>query len=209
MSQLYQDLVQFFHNHSHNILQDYGYVAILLVTFLEGESIVLVAGVLAFRGEMDFRLIVLTAMLGSFLGDQLYYTLGQVFGTPLLKRFPGLERRIEWAFKMVRRHETLFILSFRFVYGIRNISPFVIAMSGVPRLRFALLNVVAAALWAITFTTVGFYFGKAVKVWFGEYENVMLGVIGGLIVLGLLIAWVRKRRSKTKVPIDPPISSAP
>jgi len=206
MLDLYHTAAEFWNNHSHNILHDYGYIAILLVTFLEGESIVIVAGVLAYRGEMDFGLIVATAMLGSFLGDQLYFTLGQVFGTPMLKRFPGLEKRIAWAFGMVRRHETLFILSFRFVYGIRNISPFVIAMAGVPRLRFASLNVVAAALWAVTFTLAGYYFGKAVKVWFGEYENAMLGVIAGLVALGLVIAWVRRRHSK-KHPVAAPQSA--
>ncbi len=188
-----------FHNHFHNILNDYGYWAILVVTFLEGESIVIVAGILAFRGEMDFKLIVLTALAGSFMGDQLYYTLGQKFGTPLLKRFPGLEHRVEWAFRMVRKYETLFILSFRFVYGIRNFSPFVIAMAGVPRLRFAALNFIAALMWSLTFTTAGYFFGKAVKVWFGEFESLTLVVIGAVAVTVAITVWYRNRRFRAKM----------
>jgi len=199
MMDLFHIAQDWFHNHFHNILNDYGYWAILIVTFLEGESIVIVAGILAFRGEMDFKLIVLTALVGSFMGDQLYYTLGQKFGTPLLKRFPGLEHRVDWAFRMVRKYETLFILSFRFVYGIRNFSPFVIAMAGVPRLRFMGLNFIAALLWSITFTTAGFFFGKAVKVWFGEFESLTLGVLAGVAVAIAITVWYRNRRFRAKM----------
>lgn len=198
MFDFWHPVADFIHAHSHNLLHDYGYIAILVVTFLEGESIVIVAGILAYQGRMDPTLIVLTAMAGSFLGDQFYFTLGQKFGTPLLKRFPGLEKRIEWAFIMVRKYETLFILSFRFIYGVRNVSPFVIAMSGVPRLRFVLLNIIAAGIWAIAFTSAGYFFGRAIKAWFGQYEYGTLGVVGGLIVLAGLINWMRKRHLKAQ-----------
>jgi membrane protein DedA with SNARE-associated domain len=139
------------------------------------------------------------AFLGSFCGDQTYYYIGRRYGTPLLKRWPTLTRRVEWAFKMVRTHETLFILSFRFIYGVRNISPFVIGMAGVGRLKFFILNMIAALAWANTFAWGGYFLGRALEDWLGTHKLWVLGGFVLLLVLFGVISTLNQRRKARKL----------
>lgn len=176
-----------------DLLDTYGYLAILIVTFLEGESIVILAGIAAAGGLMHLPLVIGTALLGSFCGDQVYYTIGRRYGTRVLTRWPTLSGKIDWAFRLLRKHETLFILSFRFIYGVRNASPFVIAMAGVPRWRFMGLNLIAAAVWALVFSLGGYYFGHALQKVLGDNHLWALAALAGLAILLGLGHWLRKR----------------
>ena len=67
-------------------LQEFGYFALFLGTFFEGETILVLAGFLAFRGYMDINLVVVVAFFGSYAGDQLWYFLGRKHGRKLLAR---------------------------------------------------------------------------------------------------------------------------
>ncbi|GAW66758.1 hypothetical protein GPEL0_01r2252 [Geoanaerobacter pelophilus] len=51
-------------------LQVHGYWVLFLGTFLEGEAILIFAGFLAFGGYLNIYLVMLSALAGSFLGDQ-------------------------------------------------------------------------------------------------------------------------------------------
>jgi hypothetical protein len=61
-------------------LHDFGYFALFLGTFFEGETILVLAGFLAFRGYMDINLVVVVAFFGSYAGDQLWYFMGRKHG---------------------------------------------------------------------------------------------------------------------------------
>jgi membrane protein DedA with SNARE-associated domain len=182
-----------------DIANHYGplvYLVILGWTFLEGETIVLITGALISGGDVHLSvwLLSLFAFFGSFGGDQAYFYIGRTYGSPLLARWPTMARKVEWAFRLLHRHENLFILSFRFIYGIRNVSPFVIGMSGVSRRKFLALNLTAAIIWANTFAWGGYYIGKALEKYLGESKVFALVAIVVLAVGAALINWWRQRR---------------
>lgn len=189
-------------------LETWGYLAILVLTFLEGETIVILAGIAAYQGYMNVNLVLLCGMVGSFCGDQTYYYIGRIYGTPLLDRWPTLRRKVDWAFKLLRRYETPFILSFRFIYGVRNVSPFVIGMSGIPRLRFAVLNLIAAAIWATSFSYGGYFFGHALENVLGEYQGYVLVSLAGLAVLVAVFSWLRQRRNLRRIAAEKAVGEA-
>lgn len=182
------------------LLNDYGYLVYLITVawaFLEGETFVIILG--AFAATEDYNLnieaVALAALLGSFAGDQFYYYIGRRYGRSLLSRWPTLKDKIEWTFRMVRQNETLFILSFRFIYGIRNISPFVIGMSGVSRLKYFALNLIAATIWAHTFAWGGYLLGAALEYWLGEYK---FHILGAFVVLFASVAFINWRRARKR-----------
>lgn len=59
-------------------LLSYGYIAVLLGTFLEGETILIMAGFAAQSGYLNLYWVIGVATIGSFLGDQLYFTWARV-----------------------------------------------------------------------------------------------------------------------------------
>lgn len=175
------------------------YLVILVWTFLEGETVVLVTGALISGGAVHLNvwLLALFAFLGSFGGDQAWFYIGRTYGTPLLKRWPTMARKVEFAFTLLRRQENLFILSFRFIYGLRNISPFIIGMTGVSRSKFFALNLIAAVVWANTFAWGGFSLGKVLETYLGESSQAVLAVLVIVILCVTVINWIRQRRKNT------------
>lgn len=145
------------------LLSTYGYWLILGWTLLEGETIVIIAGVAAAAGHMELWLIILVAWVGSYTSDQIYFTIGKKFGPYLLKRFPWAQSPVDRASRLLLKYDLWFILSFRFIYGVRNVTPPALAIAGVTHRRFAILNFVAAGLWAFSFAFAGYLFGQAFK----------------------------------------------
>lgn len=164
------------------------YPLVLVWTFFEGETIVIVVAALAAEKsrELSLFLLWLTATLGTLGGDQLFYYLGRHYGTPFLSARPKLAAKADWAFEMVRKNETLFILSYRFIYGVRNVSPFIVGVSGIAPMRFLWLNVLASASWAASFVVGGYLLGRAMELWLEDYK---LHVLAGIVILvGMLYA---------------------
>ncbi|CAA6603519.1 DedA family protein (fragment) [Rhodospirillaceae bacterium LM-1] len=187
--------------HARSFLESYHYLVYAVVviwTFLEGETFIIVLGYLAQEGtyHINIWLVMLFALLGSFIGDQFYFYIGRRYGQPLLARWPGMEKKVEWAFHMVRDHQTLFILSFRFIYGVRNISPFVIGMSGVSRLKYFILNFIAAAVWANAFAWGGYFLGVAMGEWLGAYKFHIMGGFVTLFVVLWFFSTMKRRRAQ-------------
>jgi membrane protein DedA with SNARE-associated domain len=171
------------------------YVVTFVWTFLEGETFVLFAGLAARQEILRLDLLIAAAWLGSFSGDQLYFWIGRRWGDKLLRRFPRWSPGVHAALDLLRRYDTWFILSFRFIYGIRNFSSFAMGTSGLAWPRFLVLNFIAAGIWAVTFAGVGYVVGATFEHLLGDlalgFGLVMLTIF---VVVITLIARAQRRR---------------
>jgi len=173
-------------------LHDFGYLALFIGTFFEGETILVLAGFLAFRGYMDINLVVVVAFCGSYAGDQLWYFLGRKHGRKLLARKPRWQLMGDRALEHIRRHPDIWVLSFRFVYGLRTVMPVAIGLSGYPPGRYLLLNGIGAAVWATALAAAAYHFGAALETILPSIKKYELWVLGSLLVLGFVL-WLRRR----------------
>lgn len=113
-----------------SIISLYGYPAIILGTFFEAETILAMAGFAAHQGYLKLEWVILSGFLGTLCGDQLYFYIGRRKGTAFLEKRPYWKSRSQLIFDLLKRHQLLLILGFRFVYGLRTATPFVIGASG-------------------------------------------------------------------------------
>ena len=111
---------------------------------IEGEVALLTAGFLCQKGLMSLKLVILTAFLGTMFTEQCLYFVGRVYGSKLLEKYPKIAKKSEKVLEFLRKYNSAFIFGSRFVYGIRNISPMVIGIAGIPPLKFSTLNIPAA-----------------------------------------------------------------
>jgi membrane protein DedA with SNARE-associated domain len=168
----------------------YGYYLLFFGTLLEGETIMVLAGMAAKAGILDLWWVIPIGFAGSLTGDQTLFFVSRYFFSRgkfqdfLLKR-PAWQPRIDRINRILERHGTWFILSFRFYYGLRNITPVVIAASSVKSSRFVLLNVTGAILWAVAVASAGYLFGHAVEVAAFKLKTVLVVLVGAA-----LLAWV-------------------
>ena len=117
-------------------IEAYGYLGVLLGTFLEGDIALVLGGLCAQCTDLKLYGVILAAFLGAIIGDQVFYNLGRHKGLQLLNRFPRLKLRTERVFYHMRRHGSVIAFGFRFFYGFRILTPLMIGASGVGRGRF-------------------------------------------------------------------------
>jgi membrane protein DedA with SNARE-associated domain len=175
--------------------EQWGAIAYLIAAvwaFFEGETFVLIAAAAgATTGIVDPWLLMISVWLGSFAGDQTWFTLGRRFGPAALKRFPKACRHADRARDLLDRYGVLFVLSFRFLYGIRNVASAVCGVAGMPHRRFAALNFIAAGIWAGSFVAAGWFLGNLLG------PKNLLWVLGGTaltIVIVLVVRQLWRRR---------------
>jgi membrane protein DedA with SNARE-associated domain len=174
---------------------DYGYWALFIGTFLEGETILVIAGFLASRGYLELPWVVITAFLGTFAGDQTFFYLGRLKGIAFLEKRPLWHSKTDKVFDMLSRHQIKVVLGFRFLYGIRNVTPFVIGASRMHPGKFFLLNFLGALVWAVVVGYLGFQFGHIAESMMGQVKKYEMYFLGVLVVAGLLLFWRSTRKA--------------
>jgi membrane protein DedA with SNARE-associated domain len=184
-----------------HLISSYGYLAVLVGTFLEGETILVIAGFAAHRGYLGLPQVIAAACAGTLAGDQLFFYLGRSRNQALLRRRPSWKAPIERVRQMLDRHQLAVVLGFRFLYGVRTVTPFAIGMSGFSPLRFLVLNVIGAAAWATVVGCLGYLFGHSLEIVLGDLKRYEVAVMLGLAVAGAVAGlwrWrmIRRRRER-------------
>ena len=178
------------------LIQTYGYAAVLLGAFLEGETILVMAGFAAEQGYLSLPWVTGVAAVGGFLGDQLFFYLGRYYGPRVLRRFPRMKPRAARALALLKRHNLPLIFAIRFMYGLRLVGPLAIGMSRVGRVRFLVADLISALIWAALVAGAGYLFGQALELVFvrlRRYEEAILILIG---VIGAVVWILHHRRQR-------------
>ena len=170
-----------------HLTSHYGYIVLLLGSLIEGETIVLLGGIAAKLGYLSLPNVIACAFAGSLLGDQLSFLAGRYRGVSLLRSHPSWRKRARKAAVILERHRVIIIIGFRFLYGLRIITPFVIGMSRVPMLEFAILNITGAAVWATLVVCLGYAFGHAMELWLGDIHRYEMALLATVLIAGLLV----------------------
>jgi membrane protein DedA with SNARE-associated domain len=168
-----------------------GYPVVLIGVFVEGETILVLSGFAVHRGYLTFGWVIAAAFCGAFMGDQLFFYLGRFRSGPYLERHPSWRVRIGFIQRHIDRFRTLFVLGYRFVWGIRTASPFVLGMGGIHASRFALFDAVSVLVWATTWVSLGYLFGDTMRIVISDIEHYELEAAGIIVVAGLVVWSVR------------------
>ena len=182
------------------LVDTYGYWAVAVGAFLEGETILALAGLAAYRGYLDFYTVVVIAMICGFLGDQFYFYLGRRQGHQILQRFPDARERAHRFDDLLKRWHAPLIILIRFMYGFRIVGPILLGMGRVPAWKFIVFNFIGAALWAPLIASVGYLFGGIVEAVLHDIQKIELWLFGAIILAGLagfFFHWRRLRKAES------------
>lgn len=177
-------------------IETWGYFAVFLGSLVEGESVIFAAGFLAHEGYLSLTKIILVSFTGTLIADQVLYQVGRYYGGHLLDRFPSLKSKADRVFYLLKRYDTLFILTFRFIYGIRTLSPLIIGASGVSVKRYSFLNFVAALIWSVGSCVAAYYLAHLIMEHLHLFSKVILGIVFTSLVIGYGIYKWRTRSAQ-------------
>ncbi|HEV7384131.1 MAG TPA: DedA family protein [Phenylobacterium sp.] len=189
-------------------LRQYGPIGIFLGAGFEGQTAVIVGGLLARQHIVQLWLVLASAAAGSGVVDHLLFVAGRRFRTHRWVVRATQQQAFARALTFIERFPISYTLAFRFIFGLRVASPIAIGVSQVPTWRFTVLNILGAMIWATAFTMAGFIFGEAVHNVFGHGHHAgrwTLIAAGGIVAV-VLIVWaarylLRRRRPREEAPV--------
>lgn len=175
----------------------FGYLAVFIGSLFEGDAVVLAAAFLAATGRLELPLVIAVAMAGTLIADNFFFHLGRRRGRQLIRRRPLWRLRARKVRSLMQRYQMLPVVGFRFLYGLRAVTPFVIGMSGFAPLRFFFFDLLGVTIWATTIAGLGFLFGGVVGRVIADVRDWEIVVVVSVLAAGLLvwlIVYLRGRR---------------
>lgn len=174
------------------LIARFGLGAVFLGAGLEGETAVIAGGILAHQHILSLPGVAVAGALGSFCADQAFFLFGRHFrdhprvGKMLDK--PAAERALD----TLEKHPVAFVLGFRFLYGLRTVSPVAVGTSDISQARFSCLNATAAIFWSLLFAAVGYGLGGPLGHYFHRPKSIVPFLVAGLLILGIGLFVLRK-----------------
>jgi undecaprenyl-diphosphatase len=191
----------------------YGYVLVALFLFIEalgvpipGETALVTAAALAGRGTLSIGGVMLAAFIGTVSGGHAGYWIGMRGGRALLTRhgrWVGLtEARLDKTQKFFDHHGAKTVLMGRFVAVVRSFIGILAGLTSMPIRTFAAYNAAGGAIWAATFATLGYLFGRNLPKlvhYIGRVSLVVALLIAIIASVIFLSRWFAKNRATLPV----------
>jgi membrane protein DedA with SNARE-associated domain len=144
------------------LLKEYGYIILFFWSIFEGETGLVMAGVLSHTGDMNLFYSIVVAALGGFAGDQIYFYLGKLNKRWVLEELHSHRTKFARARLLLRKYGGWVIFIQRFLYGMRTITPMAIAISGYDPKKYAIINFFSAFVWASVTIIPSYIFGEEI-----------------------------------------------
>jgi membrane protein DedA with SNARE-associated domain len=190
-------------------LTQWGYSIIVLMTFLEtsaflgllvpGESVVVIAGLLASKGILALGDVIWAATFGAIMGDTVGYFIGHRFGEGFFLTYGHYfffkREYLDEAKGFFEKHGGKTVFMGRFMAWLRSFAPVVAGISKMRYSKFLLFNAAGGIAWATIFSLLGFFVGNSwgiIKVYLGRIG--VFAFICGVVIIYFYFFFTKKRR---------------
>ena len=204
------DLVRWFFSTVYNVpelIRTVGLVGLIAIVFAEtglligfflpGDSLLIIAGLFAARGDFNVWVLVTVLTIAAIVGDATGYAIGKRTGRALYNRpdsFLFRREHLRITHEYYEKHGGKTIIIARFIPILRTFAPMVAGVADMGYRRFATYNVVGAFLWVWGMTLAGYALGNTVP----NIEQRIHYVVAAVIFVSLLppgIAWLRRKKT--------------
>jgi len=185
---------------------DMGYWGIFLLMFLEStffpfpsEIIMIPAGYLAFKGEMNVYLVVLVGIFGSVAGALFNYYLAMHFGRAFILRYGKYffikEETLDKLEAFFIKHGELSTFNGRLIPGIRQLISLPAGLARMNIFTFSFYSALGAGIWVIVLVALGYVLGSNEEL-ISEYLQSATIIALLCVVLITIFYIVRNKRRK-------------
>jgi membrane-associated protein len=164
----------------------------VLAPILPSESLLVAAAALSASGRLDVAAVAMAGAAGAFLGDNIAFLCGRLLDTRVhrwLDASPRRRKRLRWAEHQLDRRGGTIIVGSRFIPGGRTVTMLAAGMLEMPWRRFVAFDLLAAVIWALYGTGIGYFGGTAFE------DQPLIGVavaLGLALVAGLAVELGRR-----------------
>jgi membrane-associated protein len=212
MIELFKHLLPLNQENFNWIFGHYGtaiYIVLFLVIFIEtglvampflpGDSLLFVAGLFAFQGNLNFMYLFGLLFIAAVLGDNCNYWIGRKIGIKIfdfkLKGKALVKKEyLDNTHVFFEKHGTKAIIMARFVPFVRTFAPFAAGIGKMDYKKYVLFDVIGGALWIGGLLSAGYLLGN-VEIIAKHVDLVCIGIVG-ISVLPILISVVKNKFQK-------------
>ena len=190
------------------VISKAGYIGIFIGMTIESsfipfpsEAVLIPAGALVARGQMNFFFVFLAGILGSLTGALINYYLALYLGRPTVdfliskygKIFLLSQKNLRKSDEYFEKHGEATTFIGRLIPVVRQFISLPAGFSRMNLFKFIFYTTLGAGIWAIILIFVGYFFGSSIS----SEIKITISVITLLLALVTgLIYFVRKRKSK-------------
>jgi membrane-associated protein len=196
-----------------NTIAGAGYLVLIFVVFAEtglaagfflpGDSLLVVAGLFAAKGDLNVFILLSTLFVAAVVGDAAGYLTGFKMGERIFKRQKSLlfkPGHLQKANEFYEKYGGKTIIIARFVPIVRTFAPIVAGAAKMPYRRFVVFNVIGGFLWVFSMILAGYFLGSTLKSRFGidldrHIEWVVIIVVA-LSLIPIAVEFIKARRAK-------------
>lgn len=192
-----------------------GYVVLFVVVFAEtglaagfflpGDSLLVVAGLFAARGDLNVFILLVSLFVAAVVGDAVGYYSGLKMGPRIFSREKSLLFRpshLQKAQGFYEKYGGKTIIIARFVPIIRTFAPIVAGAANMPYRKFVIFNIAGGFLWVFSMILSGYFLGSILKSRFGinldEHIEKVVVIVVALSLLPPIIEYIKSRREKAR-----------
>ena len=183
-----------------------GYIGIFIMMFLESsffpfpsEVVMVPAGYLAYKGEMNIYLAIFAGIAGSLTGALFNYFLAVKFGRKFLvkygKYFFIKEETISKMEEFFKSHGHISTFSGRLIPAVRQYISFPAGLARMNLLTFSIYTTLGAAIWVIILTLLGYYIGDNEDLVKEYLRYIIVVILISLVIIGF---WYFRKIKKNK-----------
>jgi len=195
--ELAQDLV--------DLIFDWGYLGIFLLMAVESsfipfpsEIILIPAGYLASKGDMNLGMIMGSALGGSLVGAFINYYLALLLGRKILKRYGKYffisENALEKMDNYFDKHGAISTFIGRLIPGIRQLISIPAGLSRMNLVVFSIYTALGAGIWALILTMLGYFIGENQELIDTYLKQITIVVLIALVLLGSWYAYYQRNK---------------
>jgi membrane-associated protein len=160
------EIINYFGNWAYAVLflVVFAETGLVITPFLPGDSLLFAAGALsALEGvTLNVHILVLVLFVAAVIGDTCNYWIGHYFGEKLFSKDAKILKQsyLDRTHNFYEKYGGKTIIIARFVPIIRTFAPFVAGAGSMTYSKFMFYNVIGAAIWVVSITYLGYYFGN-------------------------------------------------
>jgi membrane-associated protein len=174
---------------------------IMLGFFLPGDSLLIVAGLLAKAGLMDIRVLIFGCFVAAVFGDNIGYATGHRYGRKLFNKEDSIffhKKHLVKAQKFYEDHGKKTIVLARFLPIVRTFAPIVAGIASMHYRTFMSYNLIGGFVWTFGVTLLGYFIADVIPE--ETLDKYLVAIILVVIVISLvpsIIHLIKESKSNT------------
>lgn len=189
-----------------NMVAQLGYIGIFVMMFLESsffpfpsEVVMIPAGYLAYKGEMNLFIAIFAGIAGSLAGAVFNYYLAIKFGRKFISKYGKYvlikEETLEKMESFFEKHGHISTFSGRLIPAVRQYISLPAGLARMNLWKFSLYTSLGAGIWVLILALLGYFIGSNQDL-IDEYLKII--IISILVLLGVFILfYIRIKMKKT------------